>query len=199
MTEKERQIREVLGDDFPLLPEILNALKPPIEIGKYYRYQEIIFKAIEVEENSKVWGYGLIDGEAYEEYGYFADLDDYRHLEEITQKEFLNCIAKYTVDVLGFKEGVEYIDTRGDQGGVIHEPIQYKDEDSLHCGKGQGLIFEDGKFAEVVEKPEEVPVSPIWEPTTYLGYKRYNGSPVLQQKWVETNTGAEEWRKVGMV
>lgn len=201
--EDFKKLKKVLKKDKELyseVSEIIPLLKEGLEEGKYYSYQdEIFFKAVKITEDGEVWGYGLLNAKNYKEHDHFADLDDCKHLEEITKEEFLEHITQYAVDVLGFREGTKYLDTQERERTVIHEPTQYKGEDSLHCGKWQGLIFEDGKFAEVIEKPKEVPTSSIWEPTTYLGYKRYNGSPVLQQKWVETNTGAEEWREIETV
>lgn len=38
-----------------------------------------------------------------------------------------------------------------------------------------------------------------WIPTSSLRYIKYSITNNLQQKWVETNTGAEEWREIEMV
>lgn len=207
MTEKERQIREILGDDFPLLPKILNLLEPSIEVGKYYEYIntceniDFVFKTTELKKRADTtlyWGYGLdfINGEAvFEDHCVWVGDEDAEFVKEITQEEFLEHIAKYAVNVLGFKEGVEYIDEYDREGVVKHRPIQYQDEDYLHCGYGQGLIFEDGEFSKIIEQPK----NEDWIPTNNLRYIKHSITNNLQQKWVQTDTGAEQWRKIEMV
>lgn len=210
MTEKERQIREILGDDFPLLPEILNLLEPSIEIGKYYEYinncenMYFVFKITEIKKitgTTSYWGYGLdfINGEAvFEDHCGWVGCEHVDYVKEITQEEFLEHIANYAVNVLGFKEGVKYICTGGEEGIARHKPVQFSILESLHCGHGQGLIFKDGKFADIIEQPKEAGVT-TWKPTNNLRYIKYSITNNLQQKWVETNTGVEEWREVEIV
>ena len=207
MTEKERQIREVLGDGFPLLPEVLKLLESSIEVGKYYEYintcedMHFVFKTTELRKRAGTnlyWGYGLdfSDGEAvFEDHcGWVGDKGT-EFIKEITQEEFLEHIAKYAVDVLGFKEGVKYINTEKGEQIALYEPKQFYDLEYLECGKGQGLIFEDGKFAKIVEQPK----NEDWIPTNNLRYVKYSITYNLQQKWVETNTGAERWCEIEMV
>lgn len=207
--EDFKKLKRVLKKDKELyseVSEIMPLLKEGLEEGKYYSYKdEIFFKAVKITEDDEVWGYGLVNGKTYHEDGHFASPHNYKDIEEIAREDFLQQIAKYAVDVLGFKEGVKYyIKIGGIEGTVKHEPIQFYDVEALHCGEGQGLIFKDGKFAEIIEQPKEDCITytgddisdSIWMPTSFLRYKRYSINNVLEQKWVETNTGAEKWREI---
>lgn len=211
--EDFKKLKKVLKKDKELyseVSEIMPSLKEGFEEGKYYAYKdEVFFKAVRITEDGEIWGYGLVDNTIYEENAYFADLCDYEHPEEITKEEFLEQIAKHAVDVLGFRQGVVYTSTIGTTNIAMHKPKQFSPLEGLHCGFGQGLIFKDGEFGEIIEPPKEA-VATVWEPTMELRWKNKRITSTLsptqdkniknlQQKWVETDTGAEEWRKIETV
>lgn len=194
MTEKERKVREILGDDFPLMEEISNLLSVCTpEVGKYYKTMDVFgsplyFKAVEINGDA-IEGYGVEGDGEYFENGYWGYIDDGDYTE-ITRTDFLKQVAKYAEEKLGFESGVFYRNHEGVKKIADYSPRQVLRSEKLECGYAQGIIYENGKFVgEVVKESTD------WKPTMQLGYK--DGK--LHQKWEEVETGATEWREVKTV
>lgn len=216
--DKLEELRELFEDDahswhyarVEVMENILPKLfKPKFEVGKYYKINDLGYmsymKVLKIEDE-EIIGYGL-DGDLNfwdDDQPWFSITDDVV-FTEITKEEFLEQIKKYAVEVLGFKKGVFYKAVGGNTRIVKDTPKQFYDLEALHCGCGQGLIFEEGKFAEIIEQPKAMHIkvgkTEYWHPTMQLRWKAYNpySSKVLQQRWVEEKTGKEEWKEIKTV
>jgi len=133
-------------------------------------------------------------------------------LKEVSKEKFLEYIIDYAEEVLGFKEGVEFKSTENSTY-IARGKLEINtlcDEVIIFSGSG-GAVFNEGKFAQVNKKSlifeDNLTLgnAEVWEKTMDLRWQwdmvfdSQNTSKlarVLQQKWVENNTGTAKWENI---
>lgn len=200
-----------------------------IEVGNYYHIKDnnnewsfyIKCTGISDEATRKVIeGYGVDhthmkdfeDCRGFDISSAWVDLHDLENscsINTISEERYMDIVLKYIMFDLGVKSGSKIKDIYGNEHVVGKGREPYINSDKIYVKNEELLsvcIYHEDKIVKVLEEAEIK--SSVWKPTVELRYQwntRFNVETItkqektLQQKWIEVDTGKEEWREVETV
>lgn len=155
----EEQIKE--NKDLTLKEYFKEVFEIKLEVGKWYKYNNWLINYNGINEEDVLLGnyafncYGI-----YENYlGYNAKFGDEPEKWTLaTEEEVFNALKK-EAEKRGFVKGTKFISVSNGEKTILDEEINYTISNNclyIDYRDVSGVIFENGKWAEIISQPEEV-------------------------------------------